>query len=523
MRRVSLHRSTWLVAGVLSAACASPRVAPQEAMPQVTRTLTPAAPVAFALDAPHAAAPPAGVRSIGRCDARAGTARFTLAHVNDLQARYSDQLGGRSRYGFIAGYLRALKDEVPATLVLDAGDDYEKGSIADLRSLGEGTRQMLQALPIDVRTIGNHDFAYGEAAVLRDVRESAHPVIATNVQYNRDPSLFAPYARFDVGCVKVGVVGVVTSGYGSDDRPSRAPFDGVFVQNDGYTSALDAQVQKHRAEVDVMIALDHIGLWEDLALASRVPGIDVVIGGHSEDLVRTPPVVSRKDGSRAWVMQAGRWGEHVGRADFAVHFAPFALTLEKYRMINVDATLPYANDVGDLASRVEGESAPDAQRVIASLRADVPSSRAMADLVFRAVSEKWQADALVLGRDVFWDRLRRGPLTLQRLYDSVLVQREPSGTNGFASLYVATLTGAELRALREKVKSPAYAVYAPQKLDPERQYQVVLEKRALENPKLAFASGSIPAAASSARFAGEMIDVLEAYARARTAQGLTLD
>jgi len=272
-----------------------------------------------------------------------------------------------------------------------------------------------------------------------------------------------------------------------------------------------------------MIALDHVGLWTDMALASKVPGIDVVVGGHSEDLVRTPPVVSRKDGSRAWIMQAGRWGEHVGRADFAVTFAPLALRLEKYRLVSVDATLPFAADVGDLASRLEGESAPDAHRPIAQLRADVPSSRGMTDLVWRAVRDRWQADALILGRDVFWERLRRGPLTLQRLYDAVLVQREPSGTSGFASLYVATLTGAELRALRDQAKSPPYAVYAPPRLDPERQYQVVLEKRALENPKRAFVGGALPPATQSARFAGELIDVLEAYARARTAQGLSLD
>ena len=43
---------------------------------------------------------------------------------------------------------------------------------------------MVQALPIDVRTIGNHDFAYGEVAVLRDVRLSQHPVLAANVRHS---------------------------------------------------------------------------------------------------------------------------------------------------------------------------------------------------------------------------------------------------------------------------------------------------------------------------------------------------
>ena len=72
---------------------------------------------------------------IGTCDpAQAkATVRFGLAHINDLQARYSDRIGGKSRYAFLAGYLKLLKT-AQATIVLDAGDDYEKGSIAELRS-----------------------------------------------------------------------------------------------------------------------------------------------------------------------------------------------------------------------------------------------------------------------------------------------------------------------------------------------------------------------------------------------------
>ncbi|MGH7329615.1 MAG: hypothetical protein ACREJX_14815, partial [Polyangiaceae bacterium] len=144
------------------------------------------------------AKPKDGARVLGSCEERGKVGHLAFAHFNDLQARYGDRLAGKNRYGLIAGYLRSLKRENPATLVLDAGDDYEKGSVTELRSMGESTRQMVQALPIDVRTIGNHDFAYGERAVVRDVTLSAHPVLAANVTYEKNPSLFSPYARFDV-------------------------------------------------------------------------------------------------------------------------------------------------------------------------------------------------------------------------------------------------------------------------------------------------------------------------------------
>jgi len=478
--------------------------------------------VASSLDEQIAVAAPPGTRSLGACDPASDVSRFVVAHLNDMQARYGEIVGGRSRYAYVAGYLRALKDENPSTLVLDAGDDYEKGSVAELRSMGESTRRMIQALPIDARTIGNHDFAYGAEAVQRDVTWSAHPVLAANVHRDgaADTSPFVPFVRIDVGCVRVGITGLVTTNYGSNDLPSREPFDGVYQQDDRYAQVLADVVRDHRAEVDVMISLDHLGFWQDVELAGRVPGVDLFVGGHSEDLVTVPYGIQRRDGSRAWVVQAGHYARTLGRADFAWSHHDHALTLERYAIVNVDETLPVAEDVEALAREVERDAAPDARNPIATLDAALPAGK-MADLVWRAVEARWGADAMLLGRDVFWDGLPRGPLTLERLYDSVFVQREPAGTSGFSSLVVVSLSGADLAALRARlIPGPLFAFYAPDTLDPARTYRLVIEKRALENPAMAMYGAPFPL---RGRWGGELIDVLEVYARARTARGLSLD
>jgi 2',3'-cyclic-nucleotide 2'-phosphodiesterase (5'-nucleotidase family) len=445
---------------------------------------------------------PRGRRQIGAC-ARPG--RFTVAHINDLQARWSERIDGKSRYAYVAGYLRALAAEVPETIVLDAGDDYEKGALADLRSMGEATRRMIQALPIDVRTIGNHDFAYGLDAVLKDVGESAHPVLAANVARADGTSPFASFARFDVGCVKVGVTGLVTRGYGSDDRPTEVPYFGVLEQNPRYAEVVEKVVREHRGEVDVMIAVDHIGLFEDASLAARVSGVDLVVGAHTEDTTARPIYVGRRDGSHAFVVQAGHYGRAVGRLDLVVKER--GLYLEKSEIVPITAKSPVAEDVAELARTLEEEYAPD--DVVGWTQAEIKRGRPMAELVARAAREVWGVDAAVVGADLFWDGLPAGPLTLQRMFDTVLVQWEPSGTSGFSSLWFVELGGADLLALRAR-----RAVFASAPIVPGKTYKVAIEKRALENllPKVV-----------SARFGGEMIDVLEAYARARAARGLPID
>ncbi len=506
---------------VLGLSCAGPRAT--QATDQ--NTSTPSNPIpdrtAVADETPPPAKIASGTKVLGSCADRGKMGKLSFAHFNDLQARYDESLSGKNRYGLIAGYLRAQKDLDPSTLVLDAGDDYEKGALAELRSMGESTRQMVQALPIDVRTIGNHDFAYGERAVVRDVSMSAHPVLAANLSYQVNPSLFRPYAQFQAGCVKVGVVGLVTQGYGANDQPSDEPFAGAFVQNDDYEKILSREVAEHRADVDVMIALTHLGIGVDMNLVARVPGVDIVIGGHSEDLLKHPGWVARPDGTHGWVLQAGHYGETLGRGVINVDFETHAISFDSYKIVEVDDKLPYATDVGALAARLEQENVPDSHRPIAIASADITQGKGMADLVWRAVSDRWGADAMILGKDLFWDKMHAGPVTLQHLYDLVLVQREPSGTPGFSSLYVAEMRGDEIKKLHESmIQGPMYAFYGPDHFDPNRSYRVVLEKRALEVPKVAF-SGS--PAMPHARFGGELIDVLEIYARSRTEKGLTLD
>ncbi|MBS2020416.1 MAG: bifunctional metallophosphatase/5'-nucleotidase [Deltaproteobacteria bacterium] len=466
----------------------------------------------------------------GRCDRAAegatkGPLRFTLAHLNDLQARYSDRLAGRSRYAYIAGYLEKLRAETPETLVLDAGDDYEKGALAELRSHGETTRRMVQALPIDVRTIGNHDFAYGEEAVLRDVRESAHPVLAANVRhpgFADDAQPFRRFVRIDVGCVRVGVIGLVTQNYDADDRPTKKPFAGVFEHSDKYAAILQRELEAHRAEVDVMIALTHLGYWEDtlLATSAGAKGLDLVVGAHTEDLLRQPMAAMRGDGSRVWVMQAGHYGRTLGRAEIAFDPKTKRVSIERYRIIDVDASLPVSEEVDALATRLEREATPDAHDVVATLRQDLRAGHELAQLVHRAATQEWGVDASLVARDAFWASLPKGPVTLQRLYDSVMTQRQPTGTPGFTSMYTVELTGAELRSLATRMRSPLHELFLPPTLEPKKTYKLAIEKRAMAFPRAVF---GVDPKLPEPTFAGELIDVLESYARARTRSGVTLD
>lgn len=472
---------------------------------------------------------PDAPRTVGKCDPSApkDKARFVLAHMNDLQARYSERIAGKSRYAWAAAYLDLLKKAQP-TLVLDAGDDYEKGSLAELRSNGETTRQMIQALPFDVRTIGNHDFGYGETVVLRDVRLSSTPVLAANL---RHPGMtaakqpFRPYARLDVGCVKVGVIGLVTQNYGADDQPNATPFDDVFIQDRSYAAILDREAKAHRSEVDVLIALTHLGYVDDLALARKVGSVDIIVGGHSEDTLKEPGTVLHPPGkNRTWILQAGHFAEKIGQGEVVVNLKERSVSLEKYRLVDVDEKLPSgeaSQPVDDLARKLEDAVVPDLQKPIAKSTSGVPRGKPMVDLVWKAAKDTWNLDVLVLGKDLFWAGIPKGDVTLQKLYDTVLVQKQPTGTNGFSSIWIQEIGGEDLGTLfRSFQPQGRYEWSGLQKFDPTKKYKVGFDKRSGTYPKAIFGLAS---KLIHGTFQAEMIDLLEPWVRARAAKGQTID
>ncbi len=489
--------------------------APRASQAQVA-TLSPADPPTFSAPVPLARG------KIGECVRRSDTAAFTLVHVNDLQARYSERVDGKSRYARIAGLLRAIREEVPATLVVDAGDDYEKGSLLDVRTEGAATRQIVHSMPFDVRTLGNHDFAYGETAVREDVRESPHPVLAANVSDPEDRDLFRPYVTFEVGCVKVGVFGLVTRPYGSDDEQYDGGY-GSFEHDARFVAHAQTIVRKLRGEVDVMIALSHLGKMPDVHIAREVPGIDVVVGGHSEDTISRPLRLTRSDGSNVVVVQAGRYGENVGRADIVVDLRARRMDVERYALLPIDARTPSDDNIDAIVTKLEEVSLPDLNEPLVMVAKD-RTTRELVDLLAYVARQELGADAVVVGRDAFWGKLPAGPLTLQGLYERMLLQKQPVATPGFTSLYLVDVPKVDVARLKSRIKRATPFTFVETGRSTEsgtkKTMTLAIEKRILEHPNVAFFGAvSFP----NPRFGGELIDVFERFARAQRARSLSLD
>ena len=407
---------------------------------------------------------------------RAGTLSFV--HVADLHASYNPGDDGVSPYAFLAGYVAARRALNPATVFTDGGDDLEKGSLAELASRGAATRAIVHAMGFDVRTLGNHDFAWSAAETLAFARDPSATVVTSNVRYLGPEGAFqtVPSTVRNVGCWRVGFFGLIPEPYGADGRQQDDDYYPDFPTDNDTTEAARRIVDELRPRVDVLVLVSHLGLSADRALAHALPGIDVILGGHSHSTTPTPEQVGS-----TLIVHPGAHGKTVALLDLHLDPARGTLVGTDFALSPIDAGL--AEPDSAVQAVVEAQLAtwaPDALQAVGRL--ERPRKRfEIAEISARAAVAVLGVDAALVDRDLVdqpWNDLT---VRRQALADTWTGMRAPPGSPGIDALYSAEVSGADLRALWSYADE-RWHVVVPFPLDEHATYTLALPKRAVADP-----------------------------------------
>jgi sulfur-oxidizing protein SoxB len=239
------------------------------------------------------------------------------------------------RYGKVGGYahlatlVKRLRAQQPHSLLLDGGDTWQ-GSATSLWTKGADMIGAQKMLGVDMAT-GHWEFTYGAERVKQAEKELA-PVefLAQNVKTAdfEDP-VFKPYALRSVNGVPVAVIGQAFP-YTPIANPRYFVAEWTFGIQEPRVQALVDEVRAKGARLVVL--LSHNGMDVDLKLASRVRGIDVILGGHTHDGVPQPVKVGS-----TLVTNAGSNGKFLGVMDLEVSGA--GLRGYRYRLLPVFSNL----------------------------------------------------------------------------------------------------------------------------------------------------------------------------------------
>jgi 2',3'-cyclic-nucleotide 2'-phosphodiesterase (5'-nucleotidase family) len=248
---------------------------------------------------------------------------LTILHSSDTHSALipfgpQDKLGGIARMSTLIKTLRAKNENV---LAFHSGDAFV-GSFEFNKYLGYPELKIMEGL-YDGMELGNHEFDLG-LDVLTGVLTGAIPgkdplelpVLCANIDETKletDPiyqpygpvlaSILEPWMVEEISGIKVGIFGLVNT---DPQNYSQLALD---VLTDPIDAAFDQVTELRTNEAcDIVICLSHLGTMYDESALGAVPGIDIILGGHSHDLFEEPYITP----SGAILVEGGEYGLFLG-------------------------------------------------------------------------------------------------------------------------------------------------------------------------------------------------------------------
>ena len=204
-------------------------------------------------------------------------ADIKILGVNDMHSAVQNF----PKLAFIVDSIRALHPDV---LLFAAGDNRTGNPINDMHEVSNSPMvEMMNAVGFNASCMGNHECDHSAQSFAYTINESQFPYLAANVYPADSLKLhLQPFKLFEHQGVRIGLIGFlqVNKGGTPDCMPSKVAgirFTDPFKEADKYRWLRD--------QCDVYIALNHLGLEVDTLFADAHPEFDVMICGHSHDLV----------------------------------------------------------------------------------------------------------------------------------------------------------------------------------------------------------------------------------------------
>ena len=247
---------------------------------------------------------------------------------------YLDFAAAAEQFGKVGGFahLKTLIDrqraEVGAdrSLLLDGGDTWQ-GSATALWTRGQDMVDACNLLGVDIMT-GHWEFTYRDEEVLQNIERFNGEFIAQNVRvseealfdgaaaYDEDSGhAFKPYTIRTLGDKRIAVIGQAFP-YTPIANPGRFIPDWSFGIRDDDMQDLVNKIRSTERP-DAVVVLSHNGMDVDIKMASRVSGVDVILGGHTHDGVPEPLLIENS-GGKTLVSNAGSNGKFLAVLDLDI-------------------------------------------------------------------------------------------------------------------------------------------------------------------------------------------------------------
>ena len=277
------------------------------------------------------------------------TILHTSEHRGTIQPIDHGAFTGQGGVERRASLIKQVRNEVEYLLVVDSGDLLTGTAISSVYR-GEADIAAMNLMGYDAVAVGNHDFDFGTRHLKGLHKAATFPFLCSNVR-PQEPDTCTRYVIKTLGTLRIGLIALIGR-RSYPDTFNRAVVREVEFHDPIVTAKKAAEELRDR--VDLLVAITHQDTEEDLALAKEVPGLDVIIGGHTEGfdgLVpqgATVPAEGRVElaGVGPIFVKTHRQGRTLGRLDLVIHDK--TIMVAEARNLPVTSTVPSDPEIAKL-------------------------------------------------------------------------------------------------------------------------------------------------------------------------------
>ncbi len=380
------------------------------------------------------------------CATLAGEVRtLTILHLNDLHAHITPE-NGKGGFSYLATVIKDERVNCVDCILLNAGDLVQGTPVSTIFH-GEPIYQLANLLGFDAACLGNHEFDYGWAQVVKFVEVAKYPIVTANL-VNAAGKLITPkpYVILKVNGLRVAVIGGMTD---TLDKLSVSKSLGEW-----HTTPVVETVRKYAQELrgrsDLVVLLAHITSGEENAILNSVPEIPVSITGH----VHSGISEAMSHDGRVMV-RVRSYGEELGRLELKIDTEKKAPVSWTWKRIPVD-TARIQPDAA-MARQVrfwEGKVAAQVDRPLA-ISSRAFDKREVKRLIEQALREETHSDFAWMNSGGVRATLPQGQLLDRNIWDIMPFDNE---------VLIGTFKGCDLPRV----------VIGDKRIDPEHDYTLAV-------------------------------------------------
>lgn len=391
--------------------------------------------------------------------------RVTILGTTDMHAHIMpENLPFPHGLAKAATLIKAARKEDPELLLVDSGDTIQGTPLAYYHNRTNNLPPdpmmlAMTALSYDAMAVGNHEYNFGLDVLQKARREGDFPWLSANTyRSNTNETAYAPYVIKQAHGVKVGILGLTTPGVPYWEEPKN--YAGLELREPVSEAKKWVRILRNQEHVDLVVIAMHMGLEYDpvtgrappaqvpnentaIAIAEQVPGIDVILMGHTHRDVSNLVV------NGVLLVQAEKWAQRIAQAEVFLHrneAGAWRVVAKTSTTIPVTIQTPSDPDILKIGEPYHRETEAWLNKPIGECSAwlNAGDSRlrdnAILDLIHKVQLEAGQADVSMAASFNLDARIPQGPITVRDVYSLYVYEN---------TLVVIEVTGAQLKAALE--------------------------------------------------------------------------